>query len=283
MADEKVTATDADTTATTTEPNIPVQTSAPEPLIVATEEPETATETEVETQAEPVATEQAKKPEKVPEWLQKKLNEAAYSEREAKRRAKEAEDKLTALTAPKPTADDTRAAEAAAPQGGYKTQAEFNDAVQAETAKRASEDHARAEQAAFDARCNAAYTAGKTTFAGDFDTAVANLQSAGAMSKDMLDLVLETNDPAKVLYELGSDPERASSLMAMTPTKRAVEIGKMSVAAPVTKEPTKLSAAPRPIVPVEGSARVSGEPRDDDPDDVWFAKRNAEVRKRVTG
>lgn len=272
--------------------SIPVQTAQPEPLVVATDDPapEAAAATEVDAAAEPAAaaTEgDGKKPvPKLPDWAQKKIADAAFAEREARRRAKELEDELTALKAPKPAAPaaptpaDAAAANAAAPTGGYKTQAEFDAAVAAEATKRENEARARESQAEFDAACNTAFDKGVTDHGDDFKTAVQNLQQVGAMNRDLLDLVLATEDASKVLFELGSDPDKAAVIMALPPAKRAVEIAKLSVAPDVVKAPAKLSAAPRPVVPVEGSAKVTGEPSDADDDATWFAKRNAQVQQQ---
>lgn len=269
--------------------DIPVQTSAPEALVVATDEadqgpepPETSTE--VETPVEPNS-DGKKAPPKLPDWAQKKIADAAYEAREANRRAKELEAELAKLKAPPPaqtTQADANAAQQNAPAGGYKSQSDFDAAVQAEANKRQQDAVARQQQADFDNACNAAYQAGKAhpDMAEHFDAAVQNLQQLGFMNRDMLDLVVATEDPAKVLFDLGSDPDRAAQLLALPPAKRAVEIAKMAVTVTPKAAPTPLSNAPRPIVPIEGSAKPNGAPSDADDDATWFAKRNAEVQRR---
>ncbi len=275
-------------------PEIPVQTSSPEPLVVATDEgggteaaAEAATEgaeaSAVEAVAEGAPDDGSKKPAKVPDWLQKKMAADAFEARETARKLKAAEEELAKFKAPKPAtpnAADAAAAEQNAPAGGYRNQADFDAAVQAEASRRAQEASATEAQQAFDAACNAAYVKGKEAFKDDFDTAVSNLQQLGAMNKDMLDLVLGTDDPAKLLFALGSDPDKAAELMALPPAKRAIEIAKLSVAPPEKVKPTPLSNAPRPIDTIEGSARPNGAPNDNDDDATWFAKRNAEVAAR---
>lgn len=264
---------------------IPVQTSAPEALVVATDEPaavEAAAEPEAEAQPDEHG---SKKPQKLPDWANKEISKKAFEAREATRRAEAAEAELARLKAaaqpaPTPTAADTQAAQEQAPAGGYKSPAEFDAAVQAEAARRAQSEAAAQAQAEFDAACNAAYTKGKAdpTIGADFDTAVGNLQQVGFMNRDMLDIVMATDDPPKLLFELGSDPDKALALMQMTPAKRAMEIAKMAIPAKAT--PTPLSRAPRPVDTVEGSARPNGAPSDNDDDATWFAKRNAEVAAR---
>lgn len=288
MAEEQGTAPVADGVAAPhATDNIQVEVGHTEPLIVAKEVPaEPAAETPAAEKADGSAADgKGKKPEKLPDWVEKKLAESAFEAREAKREAKEAKDRIAALEA-KPTAPvaaDAEAARAAAPDpaaqfGGYKTQADFDAAVQQEATRREAATTQANATAKFNTDANAAYEKGIAAYPDDFADAVKNLQSVGVMNKDFLDMVLETDEPHKVLYELGADPDRASALLAMTPAKRAIEIAKMSVTAPQKATPTPLSNAPRPITPVDGSARVSAEPSDNDSDDVFFQKREAQLR-----
>jgi len=285
-------------------PEIPVQTSEPEPLVVATDEPAAAEPAEgaadgaPEGEPEPAAEPDGKKPEKVPEWLQKKMAADAFEARETARKLKAAEAELERLKKPSqppsasPTQEDAAAATNAAPVGGYKSQAEFDAAVEAAAARRAAQERMQAEQRQFSTRLDEVWTKGVSAFGEEnFGTVAANLQSVGftpmvdpqtgaIMNTELMQIVMETDDPSKVLYELGSDPNRAQAIMAMPPAKRAVEIAKLSVAPAAKPEPTPLSNAPRPVQPVEGSARPNGEPADNDDDATWFRKREEQLRKR---
>lgn len=274
-----------------TEPEIPVQEGHTEPLQVAREEEQAPepkdTGDAAGGDAQPPGDAKPKAPE-LPKWAQAKMAEIAAAEREARRRAKQLEEELAAARATKPHAADADADEANARangpdpnavQGGYRTQAEFDAAVKAEADRRASLEAAQRAENAFNASCNTAYQAGKGAYE-DFDTAVANLNAVGFMDRSMLEMVLETDEPQRVLYELGSDPDKAAALIAMTPAKRAVELAKMAVAAPTGKKPAEVSNAPAPIRPVEGSARTSGDLRDDDDDATWFAKRQRQINER---
>lgn len=283
------TAPEADITAPATEElNIPVQTSNPEPLVVAQDqatEDETTTAT-TEAEGSEGATDR-KAPPKLPEWAQKEMAKKAFEAREATRRTRELEEELarlkgTAPAAPAPSAADAAAAQQNAPAGGYRSQAEFDAAVQAEATRRASEARAAQELADFNAACDAAYQAGKGAFGEDFDAAAENLRQIGAMNRDLLDLALGMDDPAKIIFELGSDPTRAQSIMSLPVAKRAAEIAKMAVAT-AKAAPTPISRAPRPVATVEGTARPSTEPSDTDDDAAWYAKRNAQIRARYSG
>lgn len=294
MADEPVVpVADANVAVAHASDDIPVETSTREPLVVAVEAPAVdaaaeadASGDEANAAADAGTDAERKKPPKLPDWAQAQLNNMAAEKRIAEREAKRLADEIAALKAPKATPPvatqaDAAAVQNAAPAGGYKTDAEFNAAVQAEAANREATARAQQQQQEFDAACNTAYTAGKSAFGDDFDGAVANLQSVGAMTRDMLDLVVATDDPAKVLYELGSDPDKASAILALPPAKRAVEIAKLSVVPVAKKAPTPLSNAPRPVTPIDGSARTSAEPSDNDSDEVFFAKREAQLRAKA--
>lgn len=268
--------------------SIPVQTNTPEPVQVAVETPDEPAAAAVEpVDAAAAADIEGRQPvQKLPDWAQKKLADTAFEAREAKREAKRLADELEALRNPPAavvepaaaSAADADAARAAAPAGGYKSQAEFDAAVQAEADNRTNQARAAEAQADFDRQCNDVWDKGTEAYKDDFAAAVQNLQGVGAMNKDILDLVLASDDPAKVLLDLGSNPDRAAELLAMPAAKRAVEIAKMSVAAPAKKVADPISKAPPPIRPIEGSARVSPDLRDDDDDATWFAKREAQVR-----
>jgi hypothetical protein len=283
--------------------DIPVQTSAAEPLVVAKDEPvaEAQAEQSTEAAAEPTTEGEGErgKPAKVPDWLQKKMAADAFEQRETARKLKAAEEELARLKAPKPeaaaqpTATDTAAAQQNAPVGGYKSQADFDAAVAAEAARREAAVRQQAETHEFKSKLDAAWTKGLAAYGDeDFNTVAANLNSVGFVpvqdpqtgavgNTELMQLVLETDDPARVLFELGSDPAKAQAVMSLPPAKRAIEIAKLAITPPAEKaKPTPLSNAPRPIVPVEGSAKPNSEPSDSDDDAAWFAKRNAEVQRR---
>lgn len=287
MTDNELTGGVPDGEATPISENIPVQDAGGAPLVADSSREPLAAEP-VEDVPEPQPEDSASL---TPE--QKKLRQAEwnakqnrYEASQAKRKIAELEAKLAevAKQAPlaptaQPTAADTAAASANAPAGGYRTQTDFDAAVKQEAERRAQNDANQRAEASFNEACNTIWNKGSEAYKDDFKQAVANLQSVGVMSRDVLDLVLATEDPARVLFDLGSDPDKASALLEMSPAKRAVEIAKLSVIPP-RRTPDPLSNAPAPIRPVEGSARVLGEPRDEDDDVSWYAKRLAQKRER---
>lgn len=260
-------------------PEIPVQEGHVTPITVAREVEEQVTETEIPV---PVV-EEPRKVEKLPDWAQKTIKDTAFEAREANRRAKAAEAELATLKAPKVNAADEAAAREAAPSGGFATKEDFDAAVQAEANRRTMQDRTQSQSREFGTKLDEVWTKGIETFKDDFGTIAENLNAVGLLpiadeatgtyaNDAFMRLVMATDHPAEILYAYGGDPRLARELMDLSPEKRAIEIGKMD-AQVAKKAPAPLSKVPRPVETVEGSARVSEDPRDDDSDEVWFAKR----------
>lgn len=95
----------------------------------------------------------------------------------------------------------------------------------------------------------------------DFDDTV--MQNDLAISKAMIMVIAETEDPTEVLYHLGKHKDDAERIASLTPTKIAMEIGKIERSlkssgsktqkAKTEKKPT---GAPEPIDPISGSSAV---------------------------
>lgn len=226
-----------------------------------------------------------RKPEKLPKWADDLIRDKAIAEREARREAKRLKDENDALRkAAKPTDEDKKAAEAAAPAGGYGSKEEFEAAVRAETEKRIDTGVQQERNQRFIEACNTVFETGKKAFSDSWDAAVGNLGAIGAIGdngvgREVLDAILESDEPDFVIYELGRDMNRAQQLLAMTPSRRAMEIGKIAAAKANAPKP-RPSNAPRPVEPVEGTVRVSDEPQDSDDDQTWFKKREAQLARR---
>ena len=281
-------------------PEIPVEVSTVAPLIVAKDEPA------VEAPAEPVVEastpepegDQKKGPKTLPEWAQKRLADATFEAREEARKRKALEDELARLRAASappsaPNAADTQAATNNAPAGGYKTQAEFDAAVQAEANRRMAVEAAARQEQEFVGRLDSVWASGLEKYKDDFRSVAENLQAVGfspyrdpqsgqIVNGDLMQMVMEMDDPAQVLFDLGSDPNKARQIMELPPNKRMVALAKLGVTANSPKEAPPVSRAPRPIAPVEGSARPTSDPQDSDSDEEWFRKRNEQKRRRYS-
>lgn len=159
----------------------------------------------------------------------------------------------------------------------FATKAEFDTAVQAETNRRLAVQE-------FNGKCNAVEEAGTKAFGAKWGKAKADLamlDDEGRIPMDILSVALETDDPARVLFVLGNDIEKATELMGMTPIKRAIAMDKIASApkaAPVVR-----SSTPAPVDPIGGKGGGDDRPTDRDSDEEWNRKeaiRERELAKR---
>jgi hypothetical protein len=136
----------------------------------------------------------------------------------------------------------------------------------------------------------AAETKGQEAYKEKWLPAVENLRTLGGFDPDTMQGILATDDPARLLFDLGSDPNKYHRLMDMPPHKRLVELGKLATAAaaPAAEPPKKkISDAPAPVDPVNRSARApeveAGDYAKLDalPDEKYFAWRTEQKRKSV--
>jgi hypothetical protein len=74
----------------------------------------------------------------------------------------------------------------------------------------------------FNAACNKVFLHGTKNYA-DFEQTVERLKGAELTSKEFLEQVMESDDPSKLLHQLGSEEgiEQAKKLAKLSPFKRA--------------------------------------------------------------
>lgn len=197
------------------------------------------------------------------------------------------EDRIATLTAKLNEERDKNAALAAAakappvpapaPQAG-ESPAEFEARVQRRAAQ-------IAQQEAFNTKSDAIATAARETYgASEFNARLTNIQST-INQRDPIEVqayarlmatALDTDDPGKVIFLLGEDPSRAANVLAMSPTKMALEVAKLAIA-----EPPEVSRAPKPLTLVEANGqadRIEIDPSDPTRADKlstkeWMARR----------
>lgn len=248
-----------------------VPTEAPAPVV---EKPQTPEPKEADKAApahvdNPEATEPAEKQIKpIDPQMQRRLANEAYQRREAERALKAERDEKLELQ--RKLAAFQPAQETPANPVSFRSQEEFEQAVafRSEQDQRARQEAARVEQ--FNAACNKTFESGKAKYA-DFEDALVHLGNTGALTPEVLSAIMETDEPDRILYDLGRDPEEAERVLKLPFAKLAVEMGKRS--ATKTVRATSLSKAPAPITPLSGSVRASVDPRDDDDDRTYIAKR----------
>lgn len=164
-----------------------------------------------------------------------------------------------------------------APQrSDFKTKAEFEAAVEARAERLAEE---RAAMREFNAKCNDVEAKGSKAFGDKWAKAkaeLAMLDDHGRIPMDILSVALETDDPARVLFVLGNDIEKATELMGMTPIKRAIAMDKIASSKPAERP---ASRAPAPVEPLGGRGSRDDRPSDRDSDEEWNRKEEARERR----
>jgi len=126
--------------------------------------------------------------------------------------------------------------------------------------------------------CNKAAQKGETVYGGEWKEAVSNLEVLGGFDQDTMNGVLATDDPAKVLYELGKNPDNYYRIMELPPARRIIEMGKLAMQPSQVK---KVSEAPAPVKPVGGrAAPAPASLRDDLDDETWFSIRQAQRKAK---
>jgi hypothetical protein len=245
MADEEVTPVEETVTET------PEATQEELPLAATTEETAEADKpAEAAKPVEPVADPEA--------WKDKELKSKHRQLQDAKRERAELQAKL-----------DTQAA----------LLAKFNQAkpeeVQVvpadEVERRAQELNA---QQRYIENCNQANSSGEKVYGDNWKSSVENLELLGGFDPGTMNGVLATDDPAKVIFELGKNPDNYHRIMALPLEKRIIEMGKLAMQPGTNKT---ISNAPAPVNTISGRAATPKETlRDDMEDDKWFSIRRAQ-------
>ncbi len=217
-----------------------------------------------------------KEPDK-PHWAERRLSRMTASIKELERINAEQKAQLEKLAAKPPTK------EGEPPKHQGKTEEE----IAAEIEKRANEiadkkAEAKAQELAnqrsFETRSNEVYEDGTKRFK-DFDKSLANFRKAGGLAaaeaeKGFMSAVLETSDPAKVLYDLSQNLDEFERVFELPPLKMAMELDRLS-----RSKPKRQSEAPEPPKPVGGGGTPAEGLSDALSTDEWMRRRNAEAEK----
>jgi len=177
---------------------------------------------------------------------------------------------------PKDDGDAAGEGDDAPQRSDFKSKAEFDAAVEAAAERKAAERLAVQE---FNKKCNEVEAKGSKAFGDKWARAkseLAMLDDHGRIPMDILSVALETDDPARVLFVLGNDIEKATELMGMTPIKRAIAMDKIASSKPVAPSASK---APPPVEPLGGRGGGNDRPTDRDSDEEWNRKEEARERK----
>lgn len=136
--------------------------------------------------------------------------------------------------------------------------------IQAEARRIAAED-------AFKRDFDSAYQGGTKQFGkAKMDEAIGRISELGGLDYDHLQMVLATDEPGKVLHDLGSRPEEFQRIMELPFNRRVAEFVKMGLKTE-PKAPAA-SRAPEPVEPISGGGgAVDNRFNDSASDADWFA------------
>lgn len=115
---------------------------------------------------------------------------------------------------------------------------------------------------------DAAVAKGKGDYGNKWDGAIENLRCLGGFDQDTLMGILATDDPAKVLFELGHDPGEGKEpayirVMQLPPAKRLNELAKIALKTSNAPPAKKISDAAPPVEPiVQGGTAAREKPFD---------------------
>ena len=129
------------------------------------------------------------------------------------------------------------------------------------------------------ARFVAVDTAGQKEFGGRWDQAkhdLSMLNDGVEISNEILQVALETQDPARALVELSKDLLMADQLVEMPPIKRAIAMDRIASQKPAERQQSK---APAPVELLGGRGGRDAKPSDRDSDEEWNRKEELRERK----
>jgi hypothetical protein len=195
------------------------------------------------------------------DWREKELKAKHRQLKDAERREQEMKAKIDAL-------------EALAAKFNQPTSVEPAVVPVDEVDRRAKEILAQQQ---YVENCNKAAQEGESTYKEGWKAAVENLELLGGFDPATMNGVLATDAPAKVIYELGKNPDNYHRIMQLPLEKRIIEMGKLAMN-PSSKP---VSNAPAPVNPVGGRTAPPAQVlRDDMDDDKWYAIRRAQRQKK---
>lgn len=203
-------------------------------------------------------------------WRQTKMQariDELTREKFAERRAREAiETRLRAIEAGEATETEQPAV---LPEAEIERRAE----VKAE---------AKAAEKSFADACNAVYDKGVDAHGEEFKEALVNFQTlVGEGFRSITNIALATDDPAKVILELGRDPEEAERILKLPAARMAIEMDRLARGRAKPAKP--VSKAPAPIRPVGGTGSGTDPMRDDAPMDVFAPAFMERLNKHLNG
>jgi hypothetical protein len=228
---------------------------------------EQATETPAQETTETAATE-TPAPEPAEDWRDKEIKrkhaKLKEHERETERLRKENDD-LRALAQARSEGKEMPAAMPASqpPQ----------DEIQ--RAARALRDQERYQE-----QLQSTNSTGESTYKDQWGKALDKLATFGTIDPADMTAILNTDNPAKVLFEFGTNPAEYQRLMDLPPAKRLTEIVKISMKETPKPKPN-ISNAPAPTESVGSRVNPEVDMRSEKTSDTdWYAVRQKQKAER---
>lgn len=217
---------------------------------------------EPEAPAPEAKAEEPEQPKKKP-WWQDRLDEKTRKQRDAERRADEAEARLAAIAPPEANPEQ-----------------DLDNLVE----QRAEALLAKRD---YDKKAQAWLTAGQKDYGKEtFNEMCSDVSDMGAGdSRFFMSLVTDPEiipDGHKVIAALRESPDETQRIMALDPVKMAAALTRFAATNSAKAPEAPISQAPAPIRPIGGSAKPSG-PDDSQDIKTWLANRNATARTTAGG
>lgn len=227
-----------------------------------------------EVKAEEVKTEVKEEPAKPRPWFEARIDEITHKRNEALRRAEDAERRVAQAETSLREILNQRKEGDPAPVVSGKTEAQLREEIRREESALAAQ---RMMESQFTDTCNRIAAAGKAAYR-DFDDSIKALQGVEGLTPEMIVAANETDNPESVIYALGKDLDEAMRIKNLPPLRQAVAIAKLAESSKATPKTKRISGAPEPITPINGSAKGDVDLEDDKADIAdWIAKRNKQV------
>lgn len=219
-----------------------------------------------------------------PAGVQKRIDKAVRAQRDAERRAKEAEDRLAAQqgqqTESKPPAAQQAQQPAQQPAAApAKPKAEdfttYEEYVEALTDWKADVRDLKKREADAKNAAEAREREVLTTHASRIEKAKAEIPDwqetiDGAaslpISREMHVAIVESEQGPQIAYHLAKHPEEAARIYALSPTRQIAELGRLeaTLTAPAAQPAAEKPRLPKPPANVGGTASAATEPKLDD-------------------
>ena len=200
-----------------------------------------------------------------PSWALSRIDTLTRQRREAEEQAARLQERLVELEA-----RQTAAPPPPLPKAAELTQQQIEIRAQQ-----------LAQQQTFQRRIQEVDSQGAAEFS-DWNVALTKFQPLGGIAPGIVEAAMELDEPARVIYALSQDLNKAASLTGLSPARQAVALAKFAAALPPKGKAPTVSAAPAPTTGVVGASR-SGEKGLDSSDislDEWITLREKQVDSR---